>query len=198
MPVSEKRHIPRINFIIYTHGLYTPFIWSSPIHLASKKDPRPWRNKSDFHKLNAVTISNCYPIPHIYNISLQLSRCAILSKLTWCVYIPKYQSHWKIHTKSNTNSIHLRQWLRGTWLRIPLGLKNAAQTFKRLINFVTKHLPFCFPYLDDPLIFSTSAEHKKHFRFLFERLQKYAPRINLSKCLFGKEEIEFLGHLITA
>ena len=39
--------------------------------------------------------------------------------------------------------------------------------------------------------------NNKHLRELFERLDKFGLVINPSKCLFGVESLEFLGHLIT-
>ena len=38
------------------------------------------------------------------------------------------------------------------FLRMPFGLRNAAQTFQRFIDEVLRGLPFVFAYLDDVLI----------------------------------------------
>jgi hypothetical protein len=49
------------------------------------------------------------------------------------------------------------------FLYMPFGLKNAAQTFQRLMF---SRLPFVFVYLDDILIASKGeAEHVQHLRF---------------------------------
>ena len=49
------------------------------------------------------------------------------------------------------------------FLRMPFGLKNAAQAFQRLMDLVCAGLDFVFAYLDDILIASqTKAEHKEH------------------------------------
>ncbi|GFT33870.1 retrovirus-related Pol polyprotein from transposon opus, partial [Nephila pilipes] len=56
-----------------------------------------------------------------------------------------------------------------------------------------------FAYLDDVLVASSSEEeHKEHLKIVFERLQQYGLRINISKSVMGADRIEYLGFLITA
>ena len=51
------------------------------------------------------------------------------------------------------------------FLRMPFGLKNAAQTFQRLMDNVCRDLPFAYIYLDDILVASSSREeHIIHLR----------------------------------
>lgn len=51
------------------------------------------------------------------------------------------------------------------------GLRNAAQMFQRFIDEVLHGLNFCYVYIDDILIASSSEEeHGEHLRRLFERL----------------------------
>ena len=40
-------------------------------------------------------------------------------------------------------------------------------------------------------------EHEKHLHLHFQRLQEYGLVINASKCQFGRDTIDFLGHRIT-
>lgn len=80
---------------------------------------------------------------------------------------------------------------------MPFGLRNAAQTFQRLIDNALRGLNFCYPYLDDMLIASPDhATHEQHLRAVFERLRKFGLSINYSKCIFGVEEIDYLGYQI--
>jgi len=54
------------------------------------------------------------------------------------------------------------------FLRMPFGLKNAAQAFQRLMDTVGRGLDFIFIYLDDILVFSNSKQaHYDHLRQLF-------------------------------
>lgn len=79
------------------------------------------------------------------------------------------------------------------------GLRNASQTFQRFMHNVLQDLEFVFVYIDDILIASTTfGEHKKHLQIVFERLLANNLTINVKKCQLGKEEVQFLGHKITA
>ncbi len=77
-------------------------------------------------------------------------------------------------------------------------LCNAAQTFQRYMHKAFRDLEFFFAYFDDIAVASANIQqHHIHLRQVFEKLHEYKPStINPSKCSFGKESIEFLGHKI--
>lgn len=77
------------------------------------------------------------------------------------------------------------------------GLRNAAQTFQRVINDILRDLDFVFAYIDDVLIASSDeAEHEKHVRQVLERFQRNSIAINPAKCVFATDSVFFLGHTI--
>ena len=81
---------------------------------------------------------------------------------------------------------------------MPFGLKNAAQAFQRLMDTVCHGLELTFVYIDDILVASKDVEtHKRHLRLLFQRLRQYGLVINVAKCQFGRNSLDFLGHRIT-
>ncbi|CAG8668915.1 9999_t:CDS:2, partial [Ambispora gerdemannii] len=56
---------------------------------------------------------------------------------------------------------------------------------------------FLVIYLDDTNIHSpTFGSHLDHLQQTFDRLQKAGLRLNIQKCHFCKESLEFLGHVI--
>ena len=82
---------------------------------------------------------------------------------------------------------------------MPFGLKNAAQTFQRLKDRVTQDLEGVFVYLDDILIASKiPQEHPAHLTALFQTLRNYGLVVHPKKCAFGQEQLEFLGHVVSA
>ncbi|UYV71445.1 hypothetical protein LAZ67_8003244 [Cordylochernes scorpioides] len=78
------------------------------------------------------------------------------------------------------------------------GLKNALSSFQRFIHEVLWGLDFVFPYLDAILIASAGeVEHSRHLKIIFERLNRYGVKMNISKSIFGVTELNFLGYLVT-
>ncbi len=60
---------------------------------------------------------------------------------------------------------------------------------------VLRGLHFSYAYVDDVLAASASAEeHQQHLRLVCERLSNHGIVINLSKCVLGVPELDFLGH----
>ena len=55
------------------------------------------------------------------------------------------------------------------FIRMPFGLKNAAQAFQHLMDTVCQGLEFVFVYIDDILIASKDVDtHKQHLGPLFQ------------------------------
>ncbi|GFO17022.1 transposon ty3-g Gag-Pol polyprotein [Plakobranchus ocellatus] len=89
----------------------------------------------------------------------------------------------------------------GLWefLRMPFGLKNAAQSLQRLTDGVLRDVSCAFVYLDDILVASHSPqEHSQHQQQLFTLLSSNKLVINKGKCIFGADELDFLGHHVSA
>jgi len=54
-------------------------------------------------------------------------------------------------------------------------------------------------YLDDIIVYgNTEDEFLDNLRQVFERLGKYGVTLNPTKCRFGLEEVEYVGHTINA
>ena len=78
------------------------------------------------------------------------------------------------------------------FLRIPFGLKNAAQAFQRLMDTVCQGLDFTFVYNDNILVAREDEDtHLDHLHQLSQRLKDYGLVVNVSKCKFGVESLDF-------
>ena len=83
------------------------------------------------------------------------------------------------------------------YLEVPFGLAQVPTYFQNLMNKVLNGLHFTLAYLDDVIIFSESAEqHLKHIQIVLTRLKQAKLRLEKSKCLFFKQELHYLGHLL--
>ncbi|GFR12994.1 hypothetical protein TNCT_111821 [Trichonephila clavata] len=79
------------------------------------------------------------------------------------------------------------------------GLRNAAQSFQRFLDSLFRDLPFGFVYIDDILIASRNLdEHISHLKEIFRRLDENGLVLKISKCIFAKPEVDFLGHHVSA
>ncbi|KRZ51160.1 Retrovirus-related Pol polyprotein from transposon 17.6 [Trichinella nativa] len=85
------------------------------------------------------------------------------------------------------------------FLKMPFGLRNAAQSFQQFIDTVTRGIEGCFVYIDDILLASASV--KEHFVLLkkvLQRLKAYGIQVNKDKCILAVPSLCFLGHTVDA
>jgi hypothetical protein len=168
--------------------------YASPVLLVKKPDGS-YRFCIDYRKLNAVTKRDVYPLPRIDDMLDMLGAAQIFSTLDlesgyWQIPMDKKDIQ---KTAFSTHRGHYE------FLVLPFGLTNAPSTFQRVMDMVLrKHKEFCGVYIDDIIIFSNSfEEHIKHLEQVFTSLNEAQLTIKLKKCKFGKNEVKFLGHLVS-
>lgn len=58
-------------------------------------------------------------------------------------------------------------------------------------------LDYCFPYMND-VASESKLQHDNRLRTIFETLDRFGLLINIDKCVFGVEQIDFLGYTISS
>lgn len=82
--------------------------------------------------------------------------------------------------------------------RLPFGISSAPAIFQRIMDNALKGLNSVTCYLDDILITGrTEAEHLSNLEAVLKRLSERGMRLKLSKCDFFRDELQYLGHVIT-
>jgi hypothetical protein len=165
--------------------------WASPLHMVKKVDGS-WQPCGDFRLLNGVTIPDAYPLPNMMDFAVKAAGCKIFSKID----LPKDYHQIPMHPADIQKTAITTPF---EFLRMPFGLMNAGATFQRKIERATADLEAVFGYHDDLEVASKNKqEHARHLWELFLRLQEHGLVINLEKCVFGVESVDFLGHRVSA
>lgn len=139
------------------------------MHMQRKRDGS-WRIYGDYRRLNATTILDKYPIPHIQDFAQQLHGSTVFSTIDLeraYFQIPMAPEDRKKTTMITPFGLY-------EFNVIPFGLANAAQTFQWFMDTVLRKINFAFCYLDDILLTSrTPEEHKAHLRLILARLRQH-------------------------
>lgn len=116
----------------------------------------------EFRRVNVSTVRDWYPIPHIYEFAFGLQGIKMFSRLECVRPSPRRR---KRYTEDCYHELE--------FTRRPFGLRNAAQSFQRLIDEVLTGLSCTFAYTDYVVIASKNMkEHMKHLHNVFELLQQ--------------------------
>ena len=170
--------------------------WSSPIVPVRKKDGTI-RMCVDYRRLNSVTIPDKFPIPNLLDSIFGLSGTKFFTKLDLI------RGYYQLPVEESSRPYTAFSTTRGHWQfkRLSFGLRNAPSAFQREIQAVLHSFPSnkVIVYIDDILILGSSwEEHLDLVGKVLQTLENYGIKIKASKCQWFREEVEFLGHIVSA
>lgn len=168
---------------------------ASPFFFVGKKDGT-LRPCQDYRYLNEWTVKNAYPLPLINDLVDTLKGAKIFTKLD---------------LRAGYNNVRIKegdQW-KGAFntpqgLFEPtvmfFGLCNSPATFQAMMNHLFADMiaeGWLVIYMDDMLLASLNKdEHHGRTKRVLQRLKENDLFLKLEKCLFDKEEVDFLGMII--
>ena len=201
MPFSVREEISRQLQKMQQAGVIQPSKspWASPVVLVRKKDGSH-RFCVDFRELNAVTRKDTFPLPRVDDLLDQLGSSQFFSTLDLAA------GYWqiKMHPESSPKTAFVTHEGLHEFTVMPFGLTNAPAAFQRVMQQVVMGLNtadapnFVSVYIDDVLVFSrTLEEHLDHLERVLKRLIEVGLKLKPQKCHFVRQEVGFLGHVIT-
>lgn len=168
--------------------------YASPVILVKKKGG-DYRLCIDYRALNARTVKDRFPLPHIDD---QINR---LSGKMYFTVLDMAQSYYQV--KMAENSIHKTAFITSTgqyeFLKMPFGLANAPAVFSRLIRKALGSLDNKIAtYLDDVTLPTVTIEEGIDLlEDVLKLLSRANLKLNLTKCSFLKTSVNYLGHEVT-
>lgn len=171
--------------------------WCSPALMVPKPDGSI-RFCVDYRRVNAITKSDAYPMPRIDELLQSTKRNCFMSSLDL------RSSYWQVSVQESDRDKTAFVCPLGTYRfkKMPFGLKNAPATFQRLIDRLRSCAALkdvtVLAYLDDLLVISEGFhQHLQDLDMVLNRLKEFNLHVNRKKCAFARENVRYLGHVIT-
>ena len=83
---------------------------------------------------------------------------------------------------------------------MPFGIAAAPATFQKMMSkmFGPLNWKVAIVYLDDVIVFAKDKkEHCRNLKLVFDRIKECGLKLKFDKCHFLKEEVKFLGYVLT-
>ena len=174
-------------------GLMSPTSspWAAPVLLV-KKSNGSWRLVCDYRKLNAVTVTDSYPLPEINDLVTELAESKFFSVSD--LFSGFHQIPCTQQAKEKLAiTTELGQF---TWNRMPMGAKNCPAVFQRLMDNVFRKIPKSklIIYLDDLLVHSsTETENLQFLEQIFQVLRDNNLKLRADKTELLATKVRFCG-----
>ena len=149
----------------------------------------------DYRGLNAVTVKNRCPIPHIDELRERVRGAAVFSKID----LRDGYYNLRVHASDVFKTAFRCRYGHFEFTVMPFGLANAPAVFTAMMNRILRPFldRFVIAYLDDIIIYSKNPEeHNNHLKQIFQTIRDNKLALKQEKCSFGLPEVAFCGHLI--
>ena len=167
--------------------------YASPIVLVKKKD-ESIRFCIDYRKLNRVCYFDPMPTALPECLYSKLSSDSVFSKLDLS------KGYWQIPIKPEDRDKTTFVTPENGMFRfkvVPFGLVTSGASCNRLMHMLLQGIEQVDSYVDDLLAHTKDwSSHLRVLRQLFQALREANLAVRPSKCMFGFEKVEFLGHMV--
>lgn len=194
IPLYEKtkQELQRMEDIGVISPVSDPTEWCAPMVIVPKRTGAV-RICVDFTELNRYVLREWHPIPSVEHTLGLLQGAKIFSKLD------ANSGFWQIplSDESKKFTTFITPFGRFCFNRLPFGISSAPEHFQKQLSSILEGLSGVVCLMDDVLIWgSCKEEHDERLRNVLEKICSAGITLNKDKCLFGVQELTFLGHRI--
>ena len=148
----------------------------------------------DLKMLNENVLCEMYPLPKVDETLTLLSGATCFTKLN------ANSGFWQIplSTDSRLLTTFLTPHGRFCFNKLPFGISCAPELFQQRMSNILEGLQGVICQIDDVLVFgATRKEHDDRLIAIMRRLESAGVTLNLGKCEFTKDQVQFFGHQVS-
>ena len=167
--------------------------WARPVVIVPKKNDNA-RFCVDYGRLNNITKKDAYSLPRMEDCLDSSGDAKVFTSLDCTA------GHWQVPLRKDDQEKRAFTTHCGMhdWLSMPFALANAPATFQRELDIILSRFKWqiCLVCIEDVSIFSANAEqHVKNVDKVLHRLREAEVTLNLEKCTWFSDKVEYLGHI---
>ena len=167
-----------------------PTDWCSPI-VVVPKDNGDVRICVDLRRLNREVRRERYVLPTLEDMVTKLSGATVFTHLD----LTSGYYHIELDSDSTKLTTFITPYGRYCFKRLPFGISSASEIFQRRMTEMLEGIEGVEASQDDILVAGrTMKEHDEKLRKVLDVIQKTGLKLNLTKSVWRKTEVTFLGH----
>ena len=169
--------------------------WCAPMVPVEKKNKEQKCVCVDLKRLNKAVKRERYILPTLEDIAPKLAGAKVFSTLdASCGFL---QIPLDATSQKLTTFISLMG--RFCFRRLPFGITSAPEIFQRQMSTLLKDHDGVVVVMGDILVYgATRKEHDSRLDAVLKTIKDSGFKLNKAKCHFGKTEIQYFGHIISA
>ena len=168
--------------------------WVSPIVIVPKSNGEV-RMCIDMRQANKAIVRECYPIPTVQEMLVEMNGAKVFSKLD----LRQGFFQCELETGSRDVTTFVTHMGLFRMKRLSMGVTSAPECFQYTIQKVLNGLAGVLNMADDIVVFGRDAqEHQERLFKVMDRLLECGLTLSEEKCEFGLSSVKFLGHIISA
>ncbi|CAC5412905.1 unnamed protein product [Mytilus coruscus] len=186
---KKLEELQGFDIIEKVEGLST---WVSPVVVIPKKNSEI-RLCIYMRRANEAVVCERYPIPTVEEILQDLNQSRVYSKLDikWAFHQIQLSQESRDITAFMTHQGLFR------YKRLMFGISCAPEMYNKIIHQALGGLRGVNSIYDDIIVHGKSEEHNRNLEQLLCRLLEKGLTLNIDKCQFNMERIEFMGHILS-